>query len=312
MKSSVSDLQAIGYAVAGFTLWVFSDTTIKLLGASHLPANEIMGFLGLFVVTFMIARGLWRGDAPTLRPRKVGSQAVRASLDLMNNVCLVIALRHISLTLFYILVFLNPMVTTLLAAVFLRESLNRRKVLAILAGFAGVVVAVDPFHASRQGDWIGFAASMVCVITFSINMVWTRRITRTESPESLTCFSGAMMALVGFGLMPWHAAPLTWHLLATLCALGLFCGLGNICFYTALKHTSPATVSQFHYTQLLTGSALGYLIWRSAPTPMMLLGGVLITGAGLAIAMQASRQRMPVAVPNPVPEGGPLPVAVPD
>ena len=62
-----------------------------------------------------------------------------------NNVCVVIALRHLTLTLFYILVFTAPMVIALLSAVFLREGLPWRKGLAIVAGFAGVVIAVDPW-----------------------------------------------------------------------------------------------------------------------------------------------------------------------
>jgi drug/metabolite transporter (DMT)-like permease len=196
----------------------------------------------------------------------------------------VVALRHLSLTLFYILVFMAPMVTTILAALFLQERLKWRKVLAILAGFVGVVVAVDPFSSARQGDWIGYAACMMCVACFSVNMVWSRVMTQTEKPESLTFFSGLVMALVGFGFMAWHAEPLTARLAAVLAAMGLFCVFGSICFFIALKHTSAANVSQYHYTQLLSGALISYLIWHEKPGIPMLIGGVLIVGSGLYIA----------------------------
>lgn len=293
MKSGVTDRGAIGFAVAGFTLWVLADTTIKLVGRSRLPAYEMVGFLGLFIAGFLAMHGVARGELRALWPRNVTGQLVRSLLDLGNNWCVVVALRHLSLTLFYILVFLAPMVTTILSAVFLRESLTWRKGLAIVAGFAGVVVAVDPFGSARQGDWTGYAACMVCVACFSVNMVWSRVMTQTETPESLTFFSGVVMTAAGFGLMLWHAAPLTLPLTGGLCAMGLFCALGTTCFFVALQHTTAATVSQYHYTQLLTGALAAYLVWHTRPTISMVLGGLLIFAAGFYIALTASRGRFP-------------------
>ncbi len=289
VSSSVSDLDAVGLAVAGFTFWVLADTSIKIVGSYRLPSYEVLAFLGLCIVGILVVRGLWRRDVKALWPKRPRRQLVRSCLDLANNFGVVIALRHVPLTLFYILVFLSPMVTTLLAAVFLEERLEWRKAVAIVAGFVGVVVAVNPFSSSRQGDWIGYAACMVCVACFSANMVWSRVITQTETPESLTFFSGFLMAIVGFACMLWHAEPLTPRLAATLVAMGFFCSFGSICFFVALKHTSAATVSQYHYTQLLTGASLAYFIWREVPTLSMILGGAVIIGAGVYIAVGSSR-----------------------
>jgi len=300
MKSSVSDIEAIGVAVAGFTFWVLADTSIKLVGRSALPAYEIVAFLGLFIAVFLIGYTAWRHQLAALWPKDLGRQAVRSCLDLVNNLCVVVALRHLSLTLFYILVFMSPMVIAILSAVFLREGLPWRKAVAIFTGFAGVVVAVDPFGSSRQGDWIGVTACVICVACFSVNMVWSRVLTRTEHPESLTFFTGVVMVVAGFGLMLWHAAPLTPRLTGGLCAMGVFCTLGSLCFFIAVKHTSAANVSQYHYTQLLTGTLVSYLIWRDKPTPSMLIGGSLIIAAGLYIAIAASRQRFRAVSVSPV------------
>ena len=293
MKFSVSERGAIGFAVAGFTFWVLTDTCIKLVGQSALPAYEVTGFLGLFMALFMAAYALGRGEVRALWPDHLGRQTLRSCLDLGTNVSVVVALRHLSLTLFYILIFLAPIATSAMGAVFLREGLTWRKVVAIVAGFAGVVIAVDPFGSTRQGDWVGFAACMACVAFFSVNMVWSRVLTQTERPESLTFFSGVMMAAGCFVLMLWHAAPLTARLTGGLIAMGVFCALGSLFFFVALKHTTAATVSQYHYTQLLSGALLGYLIWHTKPTVFMVLGGVLIAASGLYIAVTAPRSQHP-------------------
>ncbi len=206
---------------------------------------------------------------------------------------MVVALRHLPLTLFYILVFTTPLVVSILAAVFLGEGLAWRKIAAILAGFAGVVVAVDPFGSARRGDWIGYAACLVCVACFATNMVWSRVMTQTEKPRSMIFFSGLVSAVAGTGCMLWHAEPVNFRLLAVLFAMGLFCTLGNLCFFTALKYTTAANVSQYHYTQLISGSLLAYLTFGEKPTVSLLLGSILIIASGLYIALVARTEAFP-------------------
>ena len=289
------DLVAIVLALSGFTLWVLADTTIKLVGRSRLPAYEIIAILGVFMCGYLALYAAVRGEIRRLWPARPLQQLARSCLDLANNLCVVVALRHVPLTLFYILIFLAPMAITMLARIFLREKVGLRKALAVIAGFAGVVIAVDPVGNSRQGDWIGFGACMVCVGCFSVNMVWSRVLTRTESPESLAFFSGIVMAVAGFGAMAWHAEPLSGQLLAGLFAMGAFCASGSICFFLAVKHTSASNVSQYHYTQLITGALVSYLVWRQLPSMWMVLGGGLIVASGLYIAVLARRVAGPSA-----------------
>lgn len=288
MSGHSSDMRGILLALTGFTFWVFADTSIKIVGASRLPAYEIIAFLGVFVAAAVVVYAGARGEMNRLRPHSASRQAVRSTLDLTNNICVVVALRHISLPLFYILVFMAPLVITVLAGIFLREKIGAGKAAAIVTGFAGVVVAVNPFGTSRQGDWIGYGACMVCVACFSVNMVWSRVLTRTETAESLTFFSGLVMAVAGFGAMAWRAQPIEGHWLVALLAMGLFCAIGSISFFVALKHTTASTVSQYHYTQLLTGSAVSYLIWKQLPTASMMIGGTFIIGAGLYVAVHGA------------------------
>jgi drug/metabolite transporter (DMT)-like permease len=295
VDSGVSHRGAIGLALAGFTFWVLADTSMKLAGNSRLPAYEIIVCLGAVVAAALVVRGFSQGNPQRLLPKSPVRQLVRSCLDLENNLCVVVALRHLPLTLFYILVFLAPMVTALLTAVFLRERLGWRKVLAIVGGFTGVVVAVNPFGTARQGDWIGYAACMVCVACFSVNMVWSRVLMRTETPESLTLFSGVVMIVAGLGLMIWHSEPVTLRLAATLMAMGLFCAFGSMCFFVALKHTSPVHVSQCHYTQLVTGALVTWLIWRETPTVCMVAGSVLIVAAGLLMAVSMMQESAEVS-----------------
>ena len=288
LNQTISTRGAIGFALAGFTAWVFTDTFTKLVGESGLPAYEMVAFLGLFMAILMGVYGVVTGQLSRLRPHKLHLQIGRACLDMGNNLCVVIALRHLTLTLFYILIFMAPMLTALLSTVFLREGLSWKRSLAIAAGFTGVIIAVHPWQSDGASDWVGIGACMVCVVCFSTNMVWSRVLTRTETPESLALFSGLVTAVAGFALMFFvHAQPLSLKLAGGLVAMAFTCVMGVLCFYTAVKHTPAANVAQYHYTQLITGTLVTYLIWHKAPGLYLILGGVLILGSGLYIALIA-------------------------
>lgn len=307
MKSTLSHLQATSLAFAGFTLWVFTDTTIKLVNQSHLPSFEILAFLGLFMGAFMVAHaivrpGLARQGLTALKPHQLGPQLLRSALDLGNNICVIVALRHLPLTLFYILIFLAPIVVALLSPWLLRERMTLPKALAIATGFAGVVIAVHPWGHSRQADWIGYAACLGCVTCFSLNMLWSRVLTQTETPESLTLFSAAVMAIVGFALTLSHPAALTNRNLGLLVAMGILCSAGSLCFFFALKHTTAANVSQFHYTQLVTGAVVSYFVWNQKPTLATILGGLLIIASGVYIAVHAQQNASAWTHPATVPD----------
>jgi drug/metabolite transporter (DMT)-like permease len=306
MKANPSHLRAMALALAGFTLWVLTDTAIKVVGQTGLPWYEVLAFLGLFMAVFLFARGLVRHDLRALRPHRLRPQFLRSGLDLGNNICVIVALRHLTLTLFYILIFLAPITVALLSSLFLRERISWRKLLAILAGFAGVVIAVHPWGGSRQADWIGYTACFVCVACFSANIVWSRVLTQTENPESLTLFSGAVMTVVGFSLMlastvmhP-HATLLTPRIGALLVGMGILCATGSLCFFVALRDTAAANVSQLHYTQLITGALMAWLVWHQAPGLSTVLGAGLILVSGLYIAALASQERGGVWLSPPV------------
>lgn len=295
MDSSRTQLGGVLLAIMAFTCFVLADTCVKGLVRYHLPVYEVVSSVALLELLLLVGWAAARGRMGTLLPRRPLRPLLRSGLDLLNNICVVIALRHLPLALFYILVFLAPAVTTLLEAALLKEPLGRMRWLAVVTGFAGVVVAVDPWGAARAGDRTGYLACMVCVACFSASMVWSRRLTQEESPESLTFCSSLVQAATGVAVLFERPVPLTMPMGGLFATAAVVSLAGGLCFFFALRRTSAATVSQFHYTQLLTGALLAFLIWRERPTLYMVLGGVLIVVSGWVAARIVSERPPAVA-----------------
>lgn len=285
----MTQLRAIWFAITGFTLWVLCDGVIKFAGQSQIPNYEIVAFLGVFISLFVWLYAVAKGEAKALWPSRPTLLVVRGLLDLGNCLFVVVALRHLSLTLFYILVFMSPMLVVILERVFLHEQIGWRKAVAIVVGFAGVIVAVDPLGSVNAGDLDGYEACAVCVVCFSSAIVLSRKISRTERAESVTFISGIVTALAGFIGMTFHSVALDVRMAAILVLMGFLCAVGNICVFVALKYTAAATVSQYHYTQLISGAAVAYLVFHEVPTRSMLVGAFLIIVSGIYIAVIAGR-----------------------
>ena len=274
-------LKAIGLALVAYTLWVLADASMKMASEAHLPPYETVGFLGMFGAMFMVLKGGTRPAIAALWPQNPKSQFMRAILALAVNICNAIAFNHIPLTLFYVTVFTAPLVVSLLAAVVLRERLSRVRLMAVLGGFIGVVIAINPLGAERQGDWIGYGAALLGVLCYAGSTVWLRVMSQNESAESVVFFTCLVEMISGFALMFFHAVPLDLRLFAILVVMGFFCAVGNLLMTRALKAAPAALISQFHYSQIIGGALIGYLLWHEIPTWNMAAGFAVIVACGM-------------------------------
>lgn len=285
----LSRLPASGFAVLGFTSWVFSDTLMKLAGETNLPPFEAVALLCLFGIVLMAAKRAVQGNLGALWPRRPALQAGRVLIVLASSMANAIALRHLPLALFYTAVFTAPLVISVVAAVVLRERLTVRQAAAIAAGFAGAVIAVDPFDSLKQGDWTGWAAIAVSVMCFSGGSVWLRVITRSETSDSIAFFFGVVGLVVCGVPTALAGVPVSVPTLMLFPAMAAFSLLGQLCNYTAMRLAAAATVSQFHYTQIVAGAVLGYLVWHDVPSANTVIGAAIIIAAGLYAARAAGR-----------------------
>lgn len=287
MSGSVHPIRAIVLALTGFALWVIADSCMKLAGEAELPPYEVVGFMGLFagmtIASFFAAQGKVR----ELWPKKPMPQVLRSLMAFGCVMSNAVALKHLPLTVFYVVVFTSPMIIALLAAVFLREHLTWQKIIAIVVGFCGVVFAIDPWANLGSGDWIGYAAASAASLFFSLGTVMLRFTSQSETTHSIIFMTALVEVVLSAGLMMWHVEPVSWSVLAIMAVMGSMNGIGNLFNANALQLAPAATVEQFHYTQIVFGALVGFAVWHEIPTQHTIIGAVVIIASGLYIAASA-------------------------
>ena len=280
--------QAILYALACFFAWVLVDTAIKLASQESLSPFMIMAVMGTAAVVGLLGKTAVKRNFSVLRPTHGREQVLIALCAVVTWYFNIIALKHLPLTIFYIAVFTAPLAISALSAFLKHEVLSPSKVACLIVGFLGVVVAVAPRLGNNSGEIIGYVAASISVAAFACSTVVIRKISRTDTGESIQLLSAGFVASIGIlGVLCQGTVLSVNAAVAMIVAAGIINLTGNLLYNTALKHTTSSNVAQLHYTQLISGALLGYLLWHEIPTWNLVAGSVLIIAAGLVVAAQA-------------------------
>jgi drug/metabolite transporter (DMT)-like permease len=184
--------------------------------------------------------------------------------------------------------------TATLAALFLQEKIGLHRAAALLVGFAGVVIAMNPTGGSF--GWIAILP-LLCALTYAISQIIVRKI--GEQDTSLVIglytisFSGILIIPMGFAVAQMiDVTPELYHLrmdwpvpnaegIAMLALLG---GIGTVAYTLvsrAYQIASASIIAPFDYSYLPLAAFLGYLMWGEIPPYTTFVGMVLIVASGM-------------------------------
>jgi drug/metabolite transporter (DMT)-like permease len=166
-------------------------------------------------------------------------------------------------------------------------------VLAVLAGFAGVVLMLRPTIDQQQlfAGVVGLLSGLTAAFAYMQVMA----LGRIGEPESRTVFyfavgstvAGAAGMLVS-GVSPWH-----WEHAAWLIPVGLLASLGQWCMTRAYSHGATLVVASLQYSGIVFGVFYSVVLFGEAIEPMGWLGMGLIVASGVAATVLRER-----AAPN--------------
>ena len=286
-------LKAIALMVTAIGLFSCLDATAKYLTTRRgVPVLEVawLRFTGqaLYMLAIYVALSLaarldrridaWRPTAliATRQPRQ---QAVRSLLMLGTTAFNFLALQYLRLDQTITIVFLAPLVVALLAGPLLGEWVGWRRMLAILVGFAGVLIAVRPGLGNVHPAVI---YSFLAMLAYALFMLLTRHLAPHDPPLVTLFYSMFVGTLLGapLALADW-VWPQAWTTWAMLLSLGVLGGTGHFLFILAYARAPASAISPFLYAQLITMVALGYIVFGDVPDLWTMVGAGVIIASGI-------------------------------
>jgi len=284
-------MQGILCMSLGMALFAMTDTLAKWLVAVF-PVPQILVVRSAVALVILLPF-VWRIGWRSLATDEPGKHLIRVVLVVAEVVLFYVAVRDMQLAEVMLVYFAAPLFVTALARPLLGEIIGWRRWLAVLLGFAGVYLVLDP---TTQGFTISGMLALGGSLAFALVMISTRRL-RAAGGLNLIVYQTIGVFLAS--LLATTAVPDAW-VEADQTAIFLFglVGIGSMIAYYLINHSlllaPAAVVAPFNYTSIVWALILGYVFFGDLPTIQGVMGGFIIVAAGLYIMYRESRQKQSV------------------
>lgn len=281
----------------GMLLMLAAVSTFSLLDASgkraaqDLPVIEVTWFR--FAIHFLIVALVlnpWT-SSDSWKMKRPGLQTVRGLFQAGSAGLSFLALSHLAMAQALSIQFTTPILVALLSIVLLGERVAPLRWLAIIIGFAGVVIA--------SGLWqgIGYIDPAIIYSFGSVTLgafyiISTRRLARTESVGSMLLMMGGLPAflLTPMVVFVWQTPDNSATWMAVIGA-GLFGALGHGLLIHAHRYADASALAPLQYAQLIAASIVGFALFGEVPSVSTLAGALLLVASGFLAARVPSHTK---------------------
>jgi drug/metabolite transporter (DMT)-like permease len=223
----------------------------------------------------------------SLRTKRISAHLVRMVLGMSAMALNFLAMILLPLAEATAIGFSVPIFSTVLAALVLREATGKWRWGAIAAGFAGVILIIQPNGGPVALE--GAAVALAGALATAWVTIIIRQLGATERTTT-TVFYFAVSSLLPMGVLMLFFAqahdPLTWLILA---GMGLAGGLAQLTLTASLRLAPVSLVMPMDYTSLLWATLLGSWLFAQMPAPGTWLGAPVVIASGLVIVWREQR-----------------------
>lgn len=260
--------------------------TIKLAG--NVPVGQVMFFRCLFALIPVALFTYYTSGLPAMvRTKKPFYHVLRSlvgSSSMFFNFAAVQLLPLATVTAFG---FLSPVFVVILAIPMLGERVGPWRWGAVIVGFLGVLLMLEP-HGGLNGILhLKLSAGVAYALTFPLLMalvaILIRQMSATEKSEAIVFYFMLWGAVAGAISMFWIYVPMNATMVIWLIVSGLIGGFGQIFLTYCYRYGEPSLLAPFDYISMVWAVALGLLIFNEIPEKLMLVGSAIVIGAGMII-----------------------------
>ena len=214
------------------------------------------------------------------------------------------------------LFFVTPFLITIFAHFFLKEEIGLRRWSAVVVGFIGVYVTLNP-------DFSNFnylsLLPILCALCYSLSMIIIKKTSDKDSvyTQTFTFYIGAIIIsiifyfIIGDGKYNVSDHPASqfifreWFVdfnsnILLMTATGVTATLAFLFLFTAYSIASPAVVSPFEYSILFWSPLVGWLYFDEIPSLNTVVGILIIVSSGVYIFMREKAQNQSIATEKPL------------
>lgn len=306
--------QGILCILAGMVLFAGQDAMMKLLIGPY-TVWQLIGVRAVITAFILIPAILMLGGEHRLATPYWRLYVLRGALFAVGFSLFYAGFPYMTFASLVTIFFAAPLITAVMAAFFLGESIGIHRKVALAAGFLGVIISMKPGSDSFQ--WVSLLP-LICAMSYAISQIAVRRVGNRDSTLTIGLYTivcaGVFVVPMGWALnaladLGEHAPHLAfrWFVptidaLPMLIALGTVGMAGYILLSRAYQVGDASAIAPFEYIYVPIAAALGYFAWGEVPVWNTLVGMALIIVSGIYIGRRELADARRAKTPAPTAE----------
>lgn len=279
LKSLSPNIAGALLMMASMAAFTINDTFVKLVGQT-IPLFQLLTLRAILATMLLALMAWWLGNFRLTMPRRdrwlvfwrcvaeVGAAFFFLSALLAMPLANVTAILQVL-----------PLTVTLGAALFFRERVGWRRLLAICVGFGGMLLIVRPGPDGFTTHSLYALAAVGCV---TLRDLVTRKMSAEVSSMTVTVITSvAILVSASLASLTIEWQPVSTREALYIAASAIFI-IGGYSFSVMVMRVGEiSAIAPFRYSSLLWALVLGWLVFGDWPDALTLLGAVVVVSSGL-------------------------------
>ncbi|MBN9030629.1 MAG: DMT family transporter [Rhizobiales bacterium] len=228
--------------------------------------------------------------AALFRAERPWMNLMRGALHGLASLLFFTAVKYMPLADVFAIYFVEPLILTAMSAMFLGEKVGPRRWAAIVVGFGGAMIVIQPSYAIFGAKSL---LPVACAFVYSLYLFMNRAIGDSDSPMTMqtlaglggTLFMAAALGVgQGFGGEDFQMSlPHSLLGLVLLLILGSISGYAHMLVVRAFRLAPLSLLAPFQYFEIVSATVLGYALFGDFPNASKWIGIAIIVASGLFI-----------------------------
>lgn len=248
--------------------------------SNELHPFQIAFFRNFFGLVFMLP-WLIKFGYRSFKTDRFGLFVIRSLLGLFSMFCFFWGISVLPLAKAVALSFTVPLFVTLGAAIFLKETVNWRRWVAVLVGFLGTLIILRP---TVDGDLFASLVVIASSVTMAASVLIIKSLSRTEDTNVIVMYMVLLMTPLSFpvaaAVWQWPTME-TWFLVTLMGFLGSF---SHLMFTHSLKMSDVSIVMPFDFARLPFIILLAWIVFSQSVDHWTIIGAAIVFSSGIYIA----------------------------
>lgn len=264
----------------GSTTFFAAMAVMIRITSADLSTQEVAFFRNLFGLLALLPF-LWRSGPAVLRTRQLPRYFLRSAIGVGSMLCGFWALGHLPMAQAVSLSYASPLFVTVLAVFLLGEKVRMRRWSAVVVGFIGVLVIVQPGSTAFTG---GMLVALAGALLGAVVAIQIKQLSRIDSADTIVFYTYVFWVPLSLvpALFAWQwPQGITWLWLVLLGAFGTG---GQLLWTRALKLGDVSALQPISFVQLPMVALAAWLLFGENPSRWTVIGAAVILAANVYIA----------------------------